>query len=131
MAETTGKTEQTENKVEVLEYVREVEVDEEIWSAADSEEKGKFLTLEDQMGNVKLNLTTTLELRDQPGVDYLIVRAPTTKEIQTFRSSSQNDSRGELRFFGGCCLGIKATDVENLHARDWNRLCLLVTNFTA
>ena len=132
MAETT--TRKTAPKTESVEdqgYVREIYVTEDIWSPADKEDKGNFLSIEDQMGNVRLNLTRPLQLSDQPETDHLIVRAPTTKEVQKFRSSSQNDVRGELMFFGGCCVGIKATDVENLHARDWSRLCMLISNFTS
>ena len=132
MAETTAR--KTTPKTEAVEdtgYVREIEVDEDIWTAAEKEDKGNFLSLEDQMGNVRLNLTKPLELRDQEPVDHLIVRAPTTKEIQTYRVSQQNNAKSELRFFGGCCVGIKAEDTENLHGRDWDRLCRLVTNFIA
>ena len=130
MAETTSRkaapkaAETTENTG----FVREIEADEEIWAKTESEDKGNFLSLEDQIGNVKLKLTIPLELRDQEPVDHLIVRAPTTKEIQTYRSSPANNAKSELRFFGGCCVGIKAEDTENLHGRDWDRLCRLVTN---
>lgn len=112
-------------------YVREIVVEEEIWTKAEREDEGNFLSIDDQMGNIKLNLTRPLELRDQEPTDYLIVRAPNTKEVQAFRAAQTGNAKSELRFFGGCCMGIKAEDVENLHSRDWDRLCRLVVNFTS
>ena len=117
--------------------VRTIDADEEIWGPVQKEDKGNFLSVEDQMGHIQLDLTIPLELRDQEPVEYLTVRAPTTSELQQFRSVDQDKAppstiiKAETKFFGGCCVGIKAEDVQNLHARDWNRLCLLVVNFTA
>ena len=132
---TTRKTAPKTEKVEDTGYGREIDVEEEIWTKAQNDEKGVFLSVEEQIGNIKLNLSRPLELRDQEPVDHLIVRAPTTKEVQNYRSVDPDKApasaviKSELQFFGGCCVGIKAEDVENLHVRDWNRLCNLVTNF--
>lgn len=111
-------------------FVREIDVEEIIYTRAEQPDSPPFLSIQDQMGNVKLNLTRPLELRDQEPVDHLIVRSPNTKEVQAYRASGDNNPKAELRFFGGCVIGVKAEDMENLMARDWDRLCRLVLNFT-
>lgn len=111
-------------------FVREIEVDEEIYTKQERPEKAPFLSLEDQMGNIKLNLLVPIELSDQEPRDHLIVRAPTYKETRAYRNAKEGDDKAEVRFFGGCCVGVKTEDVGNMkHAKDADRLQKLVTNF--
>ena len=110
---------------------RVIEADEEIYSPADRDEKGRFLTLEEQRGVIQLNLLEPLELSDKEPVNHLLVKAPRMRELQKFQSNTGTDAKREIDFFGGCCVGIKPQDVENLHAADWNRLSRLVANFIA
>ena len=108
---------------------RVIEVQEEIWAPTDKEEKGEFLSLDDQRGHIQLDLTTPLQLSDQSDVNHLIVRPPTARMINEFQSNRGSDAQRSVAFFGGCCLGIKPADVDNMNGRDWNRLARLVTHF--
>ncbi len=108
---------------------RVIEVEEEIWMPADKGERGDFLSLEDQRGRIQLDLTTPLTLSDQNPVESLTVRAPTMRQIQEFQGTRGSDAQRAEAFFGGCCVGIKPADIQNLHGRDWTRLTRLVTNF--
>ena len=110
---------------------RIIEADEEIYSPQDREEKGRFLSLEDQRGVIQLNLLEPLELSDKEPVNHLLVKAPRMRELQKFQSNSGSEAKREVEFFGGCCQGINPSDVENLHGYDWNRLSRLVANFIA
>lgn len=111
------------------EVTKVVGVDDEIWTPAEREEKGDFLSRADQMGEVQMDLTVPLERSDGEPVDHLLVRAPRTRQIQMFQSNRGNDIQREIEFFGGCCAGINPKDLENLHGRDWSRLGRLVSNF--
>ena len=106
-----------------------IEVEEDIWLPADKAERGDFLSLEDQRGHIQLDLTAPLTLSDQASTEHLTVRAPNTRQIQEFQGTRGSDAQRAVAFFGGCCLGIKPTDIDNLHGRDWTRLTRLVTNF--
>lgn len=108
---------------------RVIEVSEEIWTPAERQEKGKFLSLDDQRGVLQLNLLQPLELSDGEPVEHLLVTAPNTKQIQAFQSTAGSEAQRELNFFGGCCQGIKPDDISNLHGYDFNRLARVVTNF--
>lgn len=108
---------------------RVIQVEEEIWTPTEREEKGKFFSLDDQRGVIQLDLLQPLELSDREAVDHLLVKAPNTKQIQAFQSTAGSEAQRELNFFGGCCQGIKPEDISNLHGYDFNRLTRLVTNF--
>lgn len=112
--------------------VRIFDVEEEIWppTPEEREKKGNLLTVEEQRGTIQMDLTTPLELTDGEPVDHLLVRAPRQKQVQAFQSERGDPAKREVQFFGGCCLGIKPDDVENLHSRDWSRLGRLVSFFT-
>ena len=119
------------NKLETKDTTvsRVIEVGEEIWMPADKADRGDFLSLEDQRGNIQLDLTAPLTLSDQASAEHLLVRAPTTRQIQEFQGTRGTDAQRAIAFFGGCCVAIKPTDIENLHGRDWTRLTRVVTNF--
>ena len=108
---------------------RVITATEEIWMPADKADRGDFLSLEDQRGHIQLDLTAPLTLSDQASAEHLLVRAPTTRQIQEFQGTRGTDAQRAIAFFGGCCLAIKPTDIENLHGRDWTRLTRVVTNF--
>ena len=111
--------------------VRVIEADEEIWSAAEREEKGDLLTVEEQMGTVQLNLSKPLERSDNEPIDNLLIFAPTTKQVLSYQAAKGNEVRREINFIGSCCQGINPQDLENLHPRDYLRLQRVVGHFTS
>ena len=108
---------------------RTIGVEDEIWTPTERGEKGPLLTLEEQRGVVEMELTVPLELSDAEPIESLKVRSPNMKQIQAFNGNAGSEAKREINFYGGCCVGIKPQDVENLHGRDWTRLTRLVTNF--
>ena len=117
-----------------MNITRIIAVDEEMWTPLQKDEKGNFLSLDEQRGIIQLDLTVPLELSDREPVEHLQVKAPNTRQIQAFQAGNDNEPpataiKREIDFYGGCCVGIVPSDVENLHGRDWSRLSRLVTNF--
>ena len=119
------------NEGATIEYVREVGLNETIHVSSERPDLDKFLSIGDQMGNIRLNLTIPIKLSDrEETIDHLIVRGPTTKELKAYRAAGDKNTAAEAKFFGSCVLDVKHTDLDNLMARDWDRLCRLVLNFT-
>ena len=109
---------------------RIIEADEDIWiKGAEGEDRGDFLTLEDQRGAIQLNLTEPLALSDQDAAPHLLVKAPRYRHIQKMQSDKGSIEQREIEFLGACCLGIKPKDLEDLHGRDGARLSRLTRNF--
>ena len=109
---------------------RIIEADEDIWvKGTDDEDRGDFLTLEDQRGVIQLDLTEALALSDQDPTPHLLVKAPRTRDIQKMQSERGNIDQKEIEFLGACCIGIKPKDLENMHGRDYARLSRLTRNF--
>ena len=109
---------------------RIIEADEDIWiKGTEGEDRGDFLTLEDQRGAIQLNLTEPLALSDQDAALHLLVKAPRTRDIQKMQSAQGNINQNEIEFLGACCLGIKPKDLEDMHGRDYARLSRLTRNF--
>ena len=108
---------------------RVIEIDEEIYSPTNSEEKGPFLTRDEQRGIIQLDLIEPLELSDQEPVKHLTVRAPRARDIKKYNSNAGSEEQRERHFFGSCVEGIMPTDLDNLHGADYNRLGKLITNF--
>ena len=113
----------------MADVIRIIEVEEEIWSLGEREEKGDLLSIDEQMGTVQLDLAKPLERSDNEPTDHLLVSAPTTKQVMTYMGGKQGDLRKEFNFIGSCCQGINPKDIENLHPRDYLRLQRLCVFF--
>ena len=125
----------SESKEVATHITRTIENSEDVWGPSDVKDRGPLLSVDDQKGEIEMELTVPLQLTNiENPIDSLTVRAPTTKEVRAFQAGGENQApsiidKKELELFGGCCIGIKPEDVENLHARDWSRLSKLVTSF--
>ena len=109
---------------------RIIEADEDIWiKGADGEDRGDFLTLEDQRGVIQLDLTEPLVLSDQDPTPHLLVKAPRYRHIQKMQAAKGNLDENEIEFLGACCIGIKPKDLGDMHGRDGARLSRLTRNF--
>ena len=65
---------------------RVIENDEDIWGPADAAERGAMLSVDDQKGDVQMDLTAPLELSDGQSIESLIVHAPSTPMVRKFQS---------------------------------------------
>lgn len=113
----------------MADVIRVIEVDEEVWSAGEREEKGDLFSIEEQMGTVQLDLSKPLERSDNEPTDHLLISAPTTKQVMTYMGGKPGDVRKELNFIGSCCQGLNPKDLENLHPRDYLRLQRIAGHF--
>ena len=109
---------------------RIIEANEDIWvKGMEGEDRGDFLSLEDQRGVIQLELTEELKLSDQDPTPHLLVKAPRYRDIQKMQSEKGNLDQKEIEFLGACCVGIKPKDLEDMHGRDGARLSRLTRNF--
>ena len=88
----------------------------------DEKKHDKFLTLQEQLNPVELELTEPMQVSDRTEkLTTIKVVAPSSKQI--------NDAEGNIGVICGQCVqGIKSSDL-NLHGRDYIRLQTLIRHF--
>ena len=121
----TKQAEAVENSLEVT---RRVAADEEIWAPDEidpvTEEKmGRFLSIEEQIGVVVLELTKPTKVSDR---EELI----TEVEIVAPDGDAIDNAKGKVRsLIGKCVMGINPRDLGKLPGRDYLRIQNLIRHF--
>ena len=113
------------NETETTDVTKSIAAEDVIWDADDAviEEKGRFLSIEEQKGVVELELTMPLVVDYQEAdITHLNVKAPSMDDI--------SKTNGNVRqLIGKCIVGVSPRDVVGLHGRDYVRLQSLIRHF--
>ena len=104
---------------------RSIPEDEEIWEVEGNSERGRFLSTDDQLGTIELELKRPLKLSDrEEDMPSLKVNAPTMDDIDKTQGNAK-------RLLQRCVPGIDPKDMGTMHGADYIRLQKLVRHFLA
>ena len=111
------------NKTETTDVTKMIAAEDEIWDADDTE-KGRLLSISEQLGIVEMELKRPLVLSDrEDNLTHLQVQAPSMDDID---KSQGNTIRPLLN---KCVVGINPKDLGGMHGGDYLRLQRLVRHF--
>lgn len=106
-----------------MNVTRTIAAEDEIWEVEQNDEKGRFLSLDEQLGTIELELSRPLKLSDrEEDLTNLQIKAPSADDI--------DKTQGNVRqLIGKCTTGINPKDIGKLEGRDYLRLQKLIRHF--
>jgi len=95
----------------------------------DGEEFEPFLSPEDQVEGVILELTVPIPFADKEELKELTINPPTGGQLTRNQGMKGSEGSRTNRFFAECC-NVTATEIQALHLRDYTRLGAIIWGFS-